>query len=294
MKNFACKQVLVLVFLMVFWPMFLQAHQQQQPDPKELQPVSRTYAIINANITQAPGRKIERGTVVIKEGLILSVGKNISVPPDAIIIKGDSLFIYAGFIDGLSRTGVTKPKEDPNPPQRPKDPGNPQPDIAGITPQNDVRGFLNPADKTIEELRAIGFATAQVVAYGGMLPGTASIILLNGKTPDEMTLVGKSAMFSALAPAQRVYPNTVIGVIAKWRELYKQAIQLKNYESMYASNRTGLNRGASDRMLEALYPVIDKKIPVIFEADDYLDVHRVLVLQSEFGFPLQIGNIKQG
>jgi hypothetical protein len=272
-----------------------QFQQQPQPEERELAPVSRTYAITNAVIIQAPGRKIDRGTVVIKDGLITAVGKNVPVPGEAILIKGDSLYIYAGFIDGLSRTGVTKPKEDPNQQrERPKDPGNPAPEIAGIFPQNDVRTSLNPTDKTLEELRAVGFTAAQVVPYGGMLPGTGAIIFLKGKTPDEMILTPRSALYSELAPAQRVYPNTVIGVMAKWRELYRQALQAKNYEMMYASNRTGLTRPPSDRILEAFYPLIDKRIPVLFEADKYLDAQRVLALQSEFGLPLIVGDLKEG
>src|SRR6188474_1836883 len=72
----------------------------------ELAPVSRTIAITNVNIIQAPGRKIDMGTVVLKDGLIISVGKNVSIPADAIILKADSMYVYAGFIDGLSRAGV--------------------------------------------------------------------------------------------------------------------------------------------------------------------------------------------
>jgi imidazolonepropionase-like amidohydrolase len=272
-----------------------QGQQQQQTEERELAPVSRTYAITNANITQAPGRKIDRGTVVIKDGLIISVGKNVAYPPEAIVIKGDSLFVYAGFIDGLSHTAVTKPKEDPNQNrERPKDPGNPQPEMAGITPQNDVRTSLNPTDKSVEELRAAGFTVSQTVPYGGMLPGAAAIILLKGKSADEMILASRSAMYSELAPAARVYPNTIIGVMAKWRELYRQSLQARNYENLYASNRTGLARPATDRVLEALYPVVEKRIPVLFESDKYLETQRVLALQKEFGFPLIVGDLKEG
>jgi imidazolonepropionase-like amidohydrolase len=297
MKKLIRGNVLRIAMFLLVIPSILNAQfqQQQQPEEKELPSVSRTYAITNASITQAPGRKLQRGTVIIKNGLIVSVGANLSVPPDAIIIKGDSLHVYAGFIDGLSRTGVAKPKEDPaQNRERPRDPGNPQPELAGITPQNDVRSTLNATEKSIEELRAVGFTTSQVVPYGGMMPGAASLVLLKGKTVDEMTLVGKSAMYSELTAAQRVYPNTVIGVMAKWREIYRQAMLSKNYESMYASNRTGLNRPTSDRILEAWYPVIDRRLPVVFKADRYLESQRILALQSEFGFPLMIADLKEG
>src|SRR5687767_13031782 len=102
---FNCSRAFRMALLMVIvWPASLLAQfQQPQQEEKELSPVSRTYAITNVNIVQSPGRKIEKGIVIIKNGLIHSVGKNISVPSEALIIKGDSLHVYAGFIDGLSR-----------------------------------------------------------------------------------------------------------------------------------------------------------------------------------------------
>jgi hypothetical protein len=269
--------------------------QQQEEKEKEMAPVSRSYAIVNANVIQGPGRNIGKATVVIKDGLITSVGKSVTIPPEAIQIKGDSLYVYPGFIDGLTRNGLTKPKEDPNQNrERPKDPGNPTPEAAGITPYNDVRLTLNPSEKTLDEFRALGFTVAQIVPYGGMLSGTGSIVLYSGKTADEMMLNPKNVFYSELTPAQRVYPNTVIGVMSKWRELYKQASLARNYQSMYASNPTGLNRPVTNRVTEAFYPVIDKKLPVLFEGDKYLKLQRIFTLQNEFGFPLMVGDVKEG
>lgn len=262
-------------------------------DDKLLAPVTRTYAITNVNIIQAPGRKVDMGTVLIKDGIIKSVGKNITIPADAIVIKADSMYVYAGFIDGLSRVGVVKPKEENNR-ERPKDPGNPTPERAGITPQNDVRNSLSIAEKSIEELRSIGFTTAQVVPYGGMLPGSSAVILLGGESADKMVLVPKATFYSELTNAERVYPATVIGVMAKWRELYRQASLSKNYESLYAANRSGLERPATDRVLEAFYPVIDKRSSVLFKSEKILDIQRVLTLQNDLGFSLLLADVKEG
>lgn len=286
-SNFSCFGRLFLSFALTL-PVWVFA-QDDQP----LAPVSRTYAITNVNIIQAPGRKIDMGTILVKDGIIKAVGKTVSVPPEAIVIKADSMYVYAGFIDGLSRVGVIKPKEETNR-ERPKDPGNPTNERAGITPQNDVRTELNPADKSLEELRSVGFTTAHVVPYGGMLPGNGSIILLSGSSADNMVVASKTAFYSELTSAQRVYPSTVIGVMAKWRELYRQASLSKNYESLYASNRSGLERPATDRVLEAFYPVIDKRQPVLFKSEKVLDIQRVLTLQSDFGFSLMLADVKEG
>lgn len=290
------KSLAVLAFC---WPAALLAQD-------ELAPVSRTYAITNVNIVQAPGRKIDMGTVVMKDGLIVSVGKNVTIPPDAIVIKADSMYVYAGFIDGLSRTGITKPAEGNTGGggrqggpgggggERPKDPGNPKPEEAGITPMNDIRTSLNPGEKSIEELRNIGFTAAQVVPNGGMLPGNSSVILLGGKSADEMVLISKTSLYSELTPARGVYPGTVMGVMAKYRELYRQAALSRSYENTYASNRNGIARPATDRVLEAFYPVVDKKQPVLFKAEKVVDAQRVLTLQNDLGFSLVLAELKEG
>ncbi|MCX8489562.1 MAG: amidohydrolase family protein [Cyclobacteriaceae bacterium] len=262
-------------------------------DEKELKPVTRTYAIINVNVVQAPGKKIDMTTVLVKNGLITAVGKGVAIPSEAIVIKADSMYMYAGFIDGLSRAGVTKPKEEAGR-ERVKDPGNPAPERAGITPQNDVRSSLNASDNSIEDLRNVGFTVAQVVPYGNLLPGQSSIVLLGGKSADQMVLVSNSSLYSELSGANGVYPNTTMAVMAKWRELYRQASQTKSYQSLYASNRSGLERPGSDRVLEAFYLVIDQRIPVLFKSEKMLDAHRILTLKSDLGFSLMLADVKEG
>jgi imidazolonepropionase-like amidohydrolase len=91
------KRLIQAVTLALLWPAVLFAQ-----DEKELAPVTRTYAITNVNIIQGPGRRIDMGTVVIKDGLITSVGKGVAIPGDAIVIKADSMYVYAGFIVPVS------------------------------------------------------------------------------------------------------------------------------------------------------------------------------------------------
>ncbi len=133
-----------------------------------------------------------------------------------------------------------------------------------------------------------------MVPFGVLLPGNGAVVQFSGKPADESVLISKSSFYSELTSNQGVYPATILGIMAKWRDLYRQATLSHNYETLYASNRSGLERPATDRVLEAFYPVIDKKQPVLFKADKILDAHRVLTLQSELQFPLVIANVKEG
>jgi hypothetical protein len=82
--------------------------------------------------------------------------------------------------------------------------------------------------------------------------------------------------------------------MATWRDLYRKAVNAKNYESLYASNRAGLERPVSDRNLEAFYPVIDQKQPVIFRTERLLDVSHVLNLKKDLGFQAVVADVKDG
>ncbi len=260
-------------------------------DEQVLAPVTRTYAITNVNIVQAPGRKIDMGTVIVKDGLIKAVGKGIAIPAEAIVIKADSMYVYAGFIDGMTRAGVNRPKEETR--ERVKDPGNPTPERAGITPWADVRFSINPADKALEDLRSVGFTTVQTVPYGNLLPGQAAVILSGGSSADAMVILGRSSMYSELTGASGVYPATLLGVMATWRDVYRKAVQAKSYDGMYASNRSGLERPVSDKNLEAMYPVIDQRMPVIFKSEQLLDVSHALTLKKDLGFSAVLADVKQ-
>ncbi|MBL6445329.1 amidohydrolase family protein [Fulvivirga sp. 29W222] len=259
----------------------------------DLDPVTRIYAIKNAHIIQAPGRIIDNGMLVIKNGIITAVGQNIDIPAGARVIQADSMYVYAGFIDGLSHAGVPKPKEEDKK-NKVKDPGNPPNNIAGIEPQRDVRDMLDPNDKSVDEIRRLGFTVSHTVPYGRMLPGKGAIILLSGDNPDAMVYKQQASLYSQLAGTPGVYPNTIIGVMAKYRELYRQAEQAKAYKSLYAQGANGMERPASDRILEAFYPVIAKQIPVAFKAEDVLSIQRVLDLRSQLGFNLVLADVKQG
>ncbi len=259
---------------------------------RELAPVSDTYAIRNLTIIPAPGRRIEHGTIIIRNGLIDAVGENISIPPNAIILDGDSLYAYAAFIEGLSKTGVKSPDDDHG--ERVEDPGDPPLSKAGINPQRDVRDYLDPNDPMIKELRCAGFGASQVAPRGIFLPGSTAVILLGGETPDQMALRPHNACYSELTSNKTIYPSTVMAVLAKWRELYHQAELSRDYAALYATNASGLPRPETNRALEALYPVTTRQQPVLFRTAKMLDIQRVLSLQKELGFVLVLGDVSEG
>ncbi|RMH16163.1 MAG: hypothetical protein D6701_09255, partial [Gemmatimonadetes bacterium] len=63
------------------------------------------FAIRGARIVVGDGRVIDRGTVVVEEGLITAVGRNVDIPERARVFEGEGLTVYPGFFDALTTLG---------------------------------------------------------------------------------------------------------------------------------------------------------------------------------------------
>ncbi len=273
-----------------------QPPQQQATRRDDIPSVTRTYAITNARIVVAPGQEISRGTVVLRNGVIEAVGPDVLVPTDAWVLEGDSLVVYAGFIDGLSHVGVPAPRQEENREEqrrRVQNPGDPPSELAGLTPERDVRTLLKPDDASIEKLRRVGFTMAHVVPRGRMLPGQGALIFLRGQTPAEMVYRGEVSLFAQLEPAQGVYPATDMAVLARFRQLYREAVRRRQHATLYASDPRGLEPPSYDPIHAAFFPVLEKRQPVFFYTEDALDIHRVLTLQQQLDFPLRLAGLSQ-
>ncbi len=263
-----------------------------QSDPTGESAVTRTYALTNATVITKPGTELKETTVVIKDGLIQSVGKNVSIPADAQVIDASKLYVYAAFIDGMSNTGTKRPEN----PERPQNLFTPDPpnDYAGITPENSVIEQIDISSSSIGSLREAGFAISNAVPYGRMLPGSSSLILLNDADhADEIILKKDVALFAQWVGAPGAYPGNILGMMAKWRNLYRNAVQDKRHFELYAENPSGLPRPENDRVSQAFFPVISNQKPVMFNVDGVLDVRRAMRLQKDLGFPLIVAGVKQ-
>ena len=281
-----------LLLIVVFLIPVLESTAQRLDDVK---PATSTIAIQGADIVVSPTRRISNGTVLIKDGLIAEAGARVTIPADAEIIIGDSLTIYAGFIDGLSHTGIPEPNRSgpsPGPPQISR--ANPPNDVAGIQPDRSAHELLNAEDASIAALRKAGFTVAHVVPHGTMLPGSGALIVLAGDHIRDMIIETDVSMFAQLKGANRVYPATPMGVMAKMRQLYKESMRRKQLESLYTSNTPGIQRPEYDPVHYAFFPVIDGDKPVFMFTESALDIYRALRLHTELGYPLILGGLNQG
>lgn len=259
-----------------------------QSDPSGKKRITDTYAITNATVFTAPGQSGVKATVLIKDGLILGVGSNISLPKEAKTIAGDSLFIYPGFIDAASDVGITKPKD----PERPDDfvSSNPSDEIAGITPWRSAVDQYSGKDNKVADLRKVGFTIAQIMPDGGMLAGKAAVVLL-GEESSTNLLMENTALAASFRGSRGMYPGTAVGVMAKFREVYDNT-KLTSQRSQIYQTAAGVKRPEITPTYSAMQAVTKGQIPVMFTTGSELEIRRAISLQKEKGFKLVLTGLE--
>ncbi len=281
-------------FTPIVWLVYLTVSviSLQAQVSSDIKQVSDVYLLKNCFVIPKPGVLLAGQDILIKNGKIADIGKQLKKPFDALEIKLDSMYVYAGFIDAFSHTGIAAPEEK----ERPKVSNvvYPQSHEAGITPQNQAKNSYKNNDKSVGEMRSVGFTMSNVVPRGYMLPGSSDVFILGDKPGDLPVIRAESGQHFQFVPMRGVYPGTIIGVMAKFRELYKNAEIYGKQESMYKAIPTLYNRPEYSRELEALYQVTAKNTPLFIKTIHAKDIYRALKLRSELGFDLVLADVQQG
>jgi len=258
-----------------------------------------TYAITSARVVPVSGATIERGTVVVRNGLIAAVGANVTPPSDARVIDGSGLTVYPGLID--SYTNLALPEASPSPSAggggagfflqqqaapRPGGPNSTQP--AGLQPETMVEDVIRTGGTDLENARNVGFTSALTLPRNGIWIGQSALINLSGETPQQMIVRSPVAMHVGFTPLRGGYPGSLMGVFSTLRQMMLDAQRYRDSMKIYESSPRGVRRPDTDRSLEALVPVIEGKIPVVMLANTEREISRALDLAAEFKLKLII------
>ncbi len=258
-----------------------------------------TYAITNARIVTVSGPAIDRGTVVVRNGLIAAVGASVSTPPDARVIDGTGLTVYPGLIDSYTNLALPEPAPSPSPgggggggffaapPPRPV--GGPNStQLPGLQPEVMVEDVIRPGDTDIETSRNVGITTALTSPRSGIWMGQSALINLAGDTPQQMIVRSPVAMHVGFTPLRGAYPGSLMGVFATLRQMMLDAQRYRDSVKIYERNPRGVRRPEVDRSLAALVPVVDGQMPVVMLANSEREISRALDLAAEFKLRLII------
>lgn len=248
------------------------------------------HALTNVKIHQSDG-SILNGHLVWRNGIIEAIGNNISIPFDAKVMDGgDSLHVYAGFIDGSATWGSPEP---PRRQERPSRPGEPTYERAGIQPDRTASSLIDKSDRLLASVVNSGFTMAAIGLRGNMLPGAMDVFHVDGEQTANglfRSAIGQKFQFVQSAG---VYPSTLMAMMARFRQLWFDATALQEHQTLYAQHPDRYTAPPRDKVLESLYPVINKTQPLYIHVDTKDDIERIFSLQDELGFNFVLVSGKQ-
>jgi len=256
----------------------------------------RVHAIVGARIVVAPGQTIEHGTLVIRDGLITAVGEHVAIPADARVWHADSLTIYPGLIDAYVAPtaapaarptsgggGGRRPAPPPAPPAR-----GPASELGCVTPELDAIKGAGLGKDQLESMRAAGFAVARIVPTDGVVRGSAGVIGLGDGSLNANTLRAEDAQVVALQPVGGTYPGSLMGAVAVIRQAFMDAKWSRDAHAAWQKKAAMVERPETNLSWDALAPAITGERPVLFVADEMLEVLRAGTIAQEAGVHPQI------
>jgi imidazolonepropionase-like amidohydrolase len=257
----------------------------------------QSYAITNARIVTVSGPTIEKGTVVVRDGLISAVGANVAAPADAQVIDATGLTVYPGFIDALTSIGFAAPAAQAAA-QGGRGGGFPQVAAttatttatptsnsnyaAGLRPELMASEDLKEGDTAYETARNAGFTTVLTVGRTGIFNGQSAVIDLSGDSVSAMIVRSPFAQHISFATIPGQFPGSLLGTFAQLRQMFLDAQRQQEIQRIYAANPRGIKRPEADKSLDALIPALNGQVPVVFNANSEREIIRAIDLANEF------------
>ncbi|MDH4258335.1 MAG: amidohydrolase family protein, partial [Candidatus Aminicenantes bacterium] len=246
--------------------------------------VGPAYAIVNCKIVPVSGPPVANGVIIIRDGLIESLGTQdkVVIPEDAEVIKADGLHAYPGLIDAHTNFFIEPPKEEPG--QRATAAVAAQPEEKNWAQDASLMAFdlLKPKKTVVDSLHMVGITTILVAAEKGIYAGQSVLLNVNGEKAEAMVIKNPVALHINFTTERGRYPSSLMGTMAFLRQSFLDTSHYSTHKSLFSSSSRGLKRPEYDPYLEALYPFAVEKRPVFFNCANLEDIKRASRLIKEF------------
>ncbi len=249
---------------------------------------AQVLAITGAKVYPVSGPAIENGTVLVRDGRIVAVGSNVTIPADARRIDATGKWVTPGIFNattslGLTEIGAVQATVDLS--------ARGQGD--GITPSLRVWEGFNPASPLLQVTRNDGVTTAGLIPRGGLVGGQGAVVVLGDGTLGDVLLKGPVAVFADIGSKGNDRGASRAEVYQRLRAVLAEAREWPRRRDRYDANGSR-PLAARPVDLEALLPVLRGEIPLAVDADRASDILVALDIAKEFGLKLVLTSATEG
>lgn len=226
-------------------------------------PDAGVFMLSGGTVHTISGPVIENGSVLVRDGRIIGVGRGLHAPEGATVIDIHGQHVYPGMIDSAGMPGMEKSDGH---------------ELGLLNPQLRVEAGVNPDSDEIALARANGVTSVMVLPQGELLAGQLSLIHMGGDSKPG----GGSAVhlrFPAIVttpipphesfeddedPGTAVPAEPVEWAVAK--KDYDEKLRALNHFFDEARRYRHARPATKDARYEALLPVIEGTTPLFVTA----------------------------
>jgi hypothetical protein len=283
MRNRASWLPALVLAVVLAWPGSLAAQYTEPPGPA-------AYALQNVTVVQADGSRMDSVTLVIRGGMIESMGPGVPVPGDAKLLEGDSLYVYPGLIDAQGVEVYEFPEIEIDRSEiRSWDPPR---NAQTFMPHRRVVDYLTASGADLADQRTKGVVAAAMVPGDRLMPGSGAVLAFraDAATPEELVVHPVTGPAMYFRGAQGAYPATLFAVIAFYRQTFEDARHYQAHAQAYERGTSGVKPAGIDPDLDVMLKLMAGEETAFFVVDFGRDIQRVLGLSEEYGFrPIIVG-----
>ena len=253
------------------------------------------YAITGGTVHPVSGPEIPGGIVIIRGGLIESVGANVPIPSDAATIDVNGSHVYPGLIDAQTSLGFPAAA----PPRRGRGAAartqTPPPTLPETSPAYVAAHEIKLADDDAESKRGTGVTTIVSAPAFGIFNGQSVILNLGGGETASLIVRDPAAQQISFNPRPAwTFPDSLMGVVAYVKQTFLDAQQYSAAHAIYDRNPTGYRRPDDNPSLQALAPALRREVPVVFIADSETMMRRAEAIAREINVRYILSGARQG
>ncbi len=226
------------------------------------------YLLRGGTIHTISGPVIENGSILVRDGKIVGVGKDLRAPDGVEVIDISGKQVYPGMIDSASTLGLNHLDTD-------------SAELGAINPQLKALTAVNPDDEQIEATRANGVTSVITMPDGDLLSGQLALIHTDGSSNDRMAVLPSAGIHLTFPSIETTpipshdhvddeEPKTAVDI---------ERIPFSEAQAKYLAEMDELNkffdnarrywkskRVPADLKFEAMIPVFEGKTPVFVTA----------------------------
>ncbi len=275
-RNRSLSASLAIVGLAIFAAL-VQAAPRTAPSPGLRETSHNVHAIVGAKIVVSPERTIDKGTLVVRDGVIVAVGDKVAPPADARVWNAEGKTLYPGLIDAYGELSDAASRA-----------GASDGSGAGywnrhVVPQ--VRADRQySADAALNrKLRGQGITTRLVAPSVGIVKGTSALVSTADDAGKAVILKDQVALHLKLTVARgsEGYPNSPMGAMTLVRQAFYDAGWYGQAWDAYQQHPE-LPRPERSDALAVLGTYLGRKPPVIVDSGDELYFLRADQVGAEF------------